>query len=111
MSIISTIDISKSYNLRKCIFNSCLFLNNCKIKIYKLSALILDDLELDDRRRIFFSVRTQRTGKELAFVPSECLFVSCERAPRSKQASEPIRGIMDDAVDSLRENDSYGSLA
>lgn len=63
------------------------------------------------RRRIFFSVRTQKTGKELAFVPSECLFVSCERALRSKQASEPIHGIMDDAVDSLRENDSYGSLA
>jgi len=61
--------------------------------------------------RIFFSVWTQKTRKELAFVPSECLFVSCERAPRSKQASEPLRGIMDDAVDSLRENDSYGSLA
>lgn len=30
----------------------------------------------------------------------------------SKQASKrTLRGIMDDAVDSLRENDSYGSLA
>lgn len=32
--------------------------------------------------------------------------------PRSKQASKrTLPGIMDDAVDSLRENDSYGSLA
>lgn len=32
-------------------------------------------------------------------------------SPEEQASKRTLRGIMDDAVDSLRENDSYGSLA
>lgn len=64
-----------------------------------------------DRHRIFFSARTQRTGKGTRFCAVRMLIRFLWTRPEEQASKRTLRGIMDDAVDSLRENDSYGSLA